>query len=66
MYRAVDIKWDTDGDEELLATLPKEMDIPNGVDDSDYISDWISDETGFCHHGFRLVDQDGNDIHELG
>ena len=30
--RAIDIKWDTDGDEEVLKTLPTEMDIPNGID----------------------------------
>ena len=29
--RAIDIKWDTDGDEEILKTLPKEMDIPDDV-----------------------------------
>lgn len=70
MLKAVDIKWDVtdyDDDEfddeacEVLESLPKEMDIPEGMTDPDEISDWLSDEIGFCHNGFRLVDQSGND-----
>lgn len=71
MLKAVDIKWDvTDDDDidesddeacEILESLPTEMNIPKGMTDPDEISDWLSDETGFCHDGFRLVDQDGND-----
>lgn len=37
--RAIDIKWDTDGDEEILKTLPTEMDIPNGIDEEG-VADW--------------------------
>lgn len=51
--RAIDIKWDTDGDEEVLKTLPTEMDIPNGIDEEG-VADWLSDETGFCVFGFVL------------
>lgn len=51
--RAIDIKWDTDGDEEILKTLPKEMDIPDDVDEEN-VADWLSDETGFCVFGFVL------------
>ena len=70
MLKAVDIKWDVTDDDidesddeacEILESLPTEMDIPEGMTDLDEISDWLSDETGFCHDGFRLVDQDGND-----
>lgn len=70
MLKAVDIKWDVTDDGidesddeacEILESLPTEMDIPEGMTDTDEISDWLSDETGFCHYGFRLVDQDGND-----
>ena len=60
--KAINIKWDTDGDEELLKELPTEIQIPNdlseGIDMDDYneeISDYISDVTGFCHYGFELV-----------
>ena len=38
--RAIDIKWDTDGDEEVLKTLPTEMDIPNGIDEEG-VADWL-------------------------
>lgn len=70
MLKAVDIKWDVTDDGidesddeacEILESLPTEMNIPEGMTDPDEISDWLSDETGFCHDGFRLVDQDGND-----
>lgn len=54
--KAVNIKWDTDGDNELLYTLPTEMEIPEGMTDVDEISDWLSDEKGFCHNGFELVE----------
>ena len=71
MLKAVDIKWDVtdyDDDEfddeacEVLESLPTEMDIPEGMTDPDEISDWLSDETRFCHDGFRIVDQNGNDV----
>ena len=54
--KAINIKWDTDGDMELLNELPTEIDIPNNMDDEDEISDYLSDQTGFCHDGFELVD----------
>ena len=67
--RAVNIKWDvTDGAEdmtkedmdEILLTLPTEVEIPSYLitdedDLLDDISDWLSDEVGFCHDGFELV-----------
>lgn len=59
--KAVNIKWDTDGDIELLAELPTEVEIPDYLitDDEDDllddVSDWLSDEVGFCHDGFELV-----------
>lgn len=52
--KAVNIQWDTDGDQELLKELSTEIDIPDGMDDEDEISDYISDVTGFCHYGFEL------------
>lgn len=64
MLKAINIKWDTDGDMEVLNELPTEMIIPNELEelykkDKEYtfeeISDWISDETGFCHDGFEVV-----------
>lgn len=64
MYKAVNIKWDTDGDTEILDGLPKEMELPDKLqklcdidmeDAMEEISDWLSDETGFCHYGFELA-----------
>lgn len=54
--RAINIQWDTDGDEELLKDLPTEVKIPTGMWDEDEISDWLSDEFGFCYFGYDLVD----------
>lgn len=63
MLKAVDIKWDTDGDMEVLNDLPMEMIVPYELEtmykkDREYaieeISDWLSDETGFCHDGFEI------------
>ena len=64
MLKAINIKWDTDGDEEVLQDLPTEMIIPDELAeyysaDREYtteeISDWLSEETGFCHSGFEIV-----------
>lgn len=64
MLKAINIKWDTEGDMEVLNELPTEMIIPNELEelykkDREYaleeISDWLSDETGFCHDGFEVV-----------
>ena len=51
--KVYNIKWDTDGE---YVDLPTELviDIPNGEEDlEDYISDEISNVTGFCHFGFE-------------
>lgn len=55
MLKAVEIKWDVTDNEmddeacEILESLPTEMIIPEGMTDLDEISDWLSDETGYCH-----------------
>ena len=63
MLKAINIKWDTDGDMEVLNELPMEMNIPDKLEEMykkdkeyalDEISDWLSDETGFCHDGFEI------------
>ncbi len=40
---------------ELLSELPSEMEIPEGMTDVEEISDYLSNETGFCHRWFELV-----------
>ena len=62
--KIINIKWDTDGDKELLKSLPKEIDITDEFDVNDYeddedqllddISDWLSDTYGYCHFGFEI------------
>lgn len=54
MKKAYDIEWDTDGDETLAASLPSKIEIPDGMTDPDEISDYLSDQTGFCHFGFKI------------
>lgn len=54
--KAINISWDIDSKNEL-ELLPTEIIIPSNIeDDEELISDYLSDETGFCHKGFELVD----------
>jgi hypothetical protein len=55
--KAVNIQWDVD-DIRDLEFLPTEIELPDNIDleDEDAISDYLSDETGFCHKGFELED----------
>ena len=58
--KAVNIKWGTDGDMGVFDELPTEIEIPDYLitDEDDFlddVSDWLSDEFGFCHDGFELV-----------
>lgn len=53
--KAINIEWDTDGDMELLKQLPTEIEIPEEIVDEDEISDYLSDQTGFCHYGFEVI-----------
>lgn len=36
--------------------LPDEIEIPEEIVDEEDVSDWLSDEYGFCHRGFELVE----------
>ena len=51
--KAINIIWDTDGEN---IELPNEIEVPDKMTDEEEISDYITDETGFCHKGFELVD----------
>lgn len=53
--KAVNITLDVDCEEDLYS-LPTEIEIPIGMTDEEAISDYITDEIGFCHNGFELVD----------
>ena len=65
MLKAINIKWDTDGDKEVFNELPTELIIPDDLEelykrkeDREYaleeIADWLSEDTGFCHDGFEI------------
>ena len=51
--KAVNIEWDVDLAEDL-DSLPKEVQIPDGMTDTEEISDYLANLTGFCHRGFGL------------
>ncbi len=55
LYEVNNIKWDTDDETvDLPTSLSVEVpdDITDGVEVDDYVSDDISNQTGFCHKGF--------------
>ena len=58
--KAINIIWDIydEENENIDVDLPNEVEIPNDIAklDEDEISDWLSDEYGFCHYGFSIVD----------
>ena len=58
--KAVEIIWDVDCEEEL-ENLSVEMNIPEGFEEIEEVSDYLSDRTGFCHKGFRLVEKKSDD-----
>ena len=65
-YIAYNIEWDTDNDKAIFNQLPKEIEIPEEVwkeyeeyEDEDILSDYLSDDTGFCLFGFDLKVVDG-------
>ena len=60
-FKATRIKWDVDKEDvEEGFSLPKEIDVPEEIVEEAMekmvleMSDYISDETGFCHNGFAL------------
>lgn len=58
MAKVINVKWETDG---YNVDLPKEFEIPkrfidkDGIDE-DAVADWLSDETGWLHNGFEIIE----------
>lgn len=50
---AINIEWDKDDDDNTK--LPETIEIPEGLEDEDEISDYLSEQTGYCHKGFGLI-----------
>lgn len=60
-YIAYNIQWDTDNDKAIFNQFPKEIEIPENIwkeyeeyQDEDIVSDYLSDDTGFCLFSFNL------------
>lgn len=54
MLKAINIKWDTDGDKEVLNELPTEVTIPENTEEED-TCDYLFDEYEYCVFGFDVV-----------
>lgn len=60
-FTVTNIKYDTDGQSAKKLGLPKKMEIKVPADLTiyeeieDYISDEISNRTGYCHEGFATT-----------
>ena len=52
--KAFDITWDTDSTEKLNS-LPKEIEIPDGMVDVNEVADYLHDVTGCYHKSFTLA-----------
>lgn len=57
-YVATNIKWDTDGEDVDDLPIKVTVEIPNDIVDEAEIMEFVSDEitnvTGFCHNGFVM------------
>ena len=56
-YLVKNIQWDTDGEDvdlpnELEIILPDDEELNSPEEIEEYISNEITNETGFCHFGF--------------
>lgn len=58
---AYNIEWDADDDKEIFNSLPQKVEIPQEIweeyektEDEDIITDYLSDEVGFCVYGYDL------------
>lgn len=58
IMRALNIKWDTDGNTDVLNELPNEVEIPCDVEENE-VCDYLSDEYGYCVFGFDIEENDG-------
>lgn len=54
--KAAEIDWDADGEDPKEIGLPEEMDIPEGMTDVEEISNYITEQTGYCHYGFSIAE----------
>lgn len=54
-FKVWNILWETDG-EDVELPLELEVVVPEDLyacdEEEEYISNWLTDEYGFCHNGF--------------
>lgn len=67
--KAINIDWDIDledGEDYQVAVedlgLPTEIEIPVTITDLEDITDWLSDEFGYCLHGFELSEDKNSEV----
>lgn len=56
--KAINIIWDTDGEE--IDGLPTEMEFPDELFDGGYdddVADYLSDQTGWCVESFNIEEE---------
>ena len=60
-YRATNIQWDVDDPKDLeylpdkmLVAIPPEVEAEGPEAIEEYMSDYITDDSGFCHNGFDI------------
>ena len=61
------VLWDYDDedvvlDSDLPTDITAEIDIPECDSISDFLSDWLSEEYGYCHKGFSFTIEDEHRI----
>lgn len=54
-FTSIEVEWDTDGESLEDCGLPKIVQVPNNVDE-DCVSDWLSDNYGYCVYGWTCVE----------
>lgn len=54
---AINIKWDTDGNTEILKDLPTNVEIPWNTEE-DEVCDYLSDKYGYCVFDFNIEEKD--------
>ena len=61
---ALDIWKHSPSSLEEIMGLPDKVEIPTDLTNEEDISDWLSEEYGFCHDGFKLTSDHKNEIQQ--
>lgn len=61
---AMDVWHHSPASLEEFMGLPDKVEIPTDLTDEEDISDWLSEEYGFCHNGFKLTSDEQKDVKE--